>query len=156
MVMLIVPQLPEKVFRKIVEILPTPSSVEVELFGNFDYTPIYKQVRQLLPEAELDWQGGHVYHLKNPQKEIILKLYQAPVPSQKEPTSQSGRLSGAVEKSVSIKKIEWWLEDANIRLTPWELEIEYTGKEPGYVAELREAIALPEVVVQVKALMRAH
>lgn len=112
MVMLVIPPLPEKVFHKIIEVLPNPSSVEIRLYGDFDFTSIDKQVRQLLPQVKFESHGEQIYRLRDPDKETILKIYNAS-------TNQPDHAK--IQRGISIHKVEWWLNGASIELTPMEL-----------------------------------
>lgn len=41
MAIFIIPEFSEKLFRRLVELLPAPSEVEVRLYGEFDHRSIY-------------------------------------------------------------------------------------------------------------------
>jgi len=136
MAVFIIPEFSEKLF-------PAPSEVEVRLYGDFDYRSIYEQARQVMAGADLEWQGS-IYHLKNPTKDLLLKLYVSTVSLEE------------YKRKLSLKKIEWEVEEASITLTPWELRIEYTGKEPECVANLIEAIATKDMIVKITARRQAR
>lgn len=89
----------------------------------------------MLPAAELEWQGG-IYHLKNPTRDLLLKLYVSTVSLEE------------YKRKLALKKIEWKVAGARITLTPWEVRIEYAGKEPEQVAKLREAMASKDMIVK--------
>lgn len=127
--------------EKILRILPEPTSAEVSLHGDFDYSSISSQVKELKlirGVKLLNHQRETTFEIK-PSKEKILEIYRE---------SYHRRNAGSMEyepkvvepRVIDLNKVEWNLDDVQIELTPREITVKYCGREPKYVARLRKAL----------------
>lgn len=145
--------------EKILKHLPEPSSVEVVLYGDFDYSSIAHQVAAVIPGIKLrqSWEGT-LFHVEDCSKKYVLEIYRrawAMLPERGQigkPERDSGRVKGTGKnpRRIDIHKVQWYLDDnAGVELTPWEVHVKYRGQEPEYIARMREEIAGTNVRLEI-------
>src|SRR3989344_8280985 len=64
--------------EKILEPLPEPTKVEIDLYGPFDFSSVSRQVEEIIPGTRIRSPGGitlYVLEVQDPSKESILKSY---------------------------------------------------------------------------------
>ncbi|MBI2579092.1 MAG: hypothetical protein HYW26_05250 [Candidatus Aenigmarchaeota archaeon] len=137
------------IIRTILQVLPEPSSVEVHLSGNLDYSSISKQVGEILPGVEI--YKGHDFYLKDPEKETIFDIFL--------PSSGSANAERHSVRGIQLIKATWYIPDlmaydlrhpssAHIELTPYELSISYNSPMPDYVSKLVQKIRRGKVALK--------
>ena len=57
--------------------LPEPTSVEVYLSGNYDFSSVYSQMEEVQPGAKFKRGNFSNSYLENPSKEKILEIYKS-------------------------------------------------------------------------------
>ncbi|HLC55732.1 MAG TPA: hypothetical protein VJJ23_00670 [Candidatus Nanoarchaeia archaeon] len=129
----VVPEMDPSNLEKILEVLPEPQSMEVYLFGEFDYTSVARQAEHIVPGLKIYGQGI-LFEVEKPSKETVLELYKI---SQK---AKDGT-KDMRQRRIDLAKLEWYLDKhVHIELTPTHLDVTYSGKEPGYVTFLRNVL----------------
>lgn len=151
------PMSPETL-EKILGYLPEPTSVEVRLFGEFDYSDIARQFQGVSEGLEVETPGDLVFRLKNPSKEKVLDMYRKsrlpieegsraypPELDKKEEieawTHKQVLEYAKLQNRVALHRISWHLDGVQIELTPYKMKIEYSGQEPEYISRMRKELA---------------
>ena len=136
-----IPEMSVSDLEKVLSYLPEPRHVEVYLTGCIDYSGFSKLAGiELTMGSELP-----KFRLASPSKESVIKIY----------NEQERRLKEAVDSSdgmvVSFAKAEWYKDRVQIEVTPWNVKVEYHGKEPEYITRMREAVS--ETTVRLEILV---
>lgn len=131
-----IPRITPEDLEKILKHLPEPTYAEVSLFGNFDYSDIFRQAEEVVQSARLQ-SGGHLtFRLKDASKEKILDIYR-----------KSQELEGVkptipIPKRINLHKVGWYLDDhVQVELIPEEVNVKYKGQEPKYISEMVQELS---------------
>lgn len=139
----LLPPLDIKYLETMLDALPEPSSVEIDINGNV--SRVFPNLYELLGDAfgfsnRLEYRGDlslGIYAIKNATKEEVRGLLRDEAKRREETRGNPKRLPYPV-----LHKARWKLEGGkvNIELNPFGMIIEYSGEEPPYVAELRQKL----------------
>jgi hypothetical protein len=126
-----IPEISPENLEKILEHLPgAPEFTKAELSpADFDYTDVLTQVMKYLGISKISGLMDSTLTFKDLPKEAVLKMY-------KDKT-----------KKLYWQSSKWLLEEdpttdyrVKVEVTPTEININYFGKEPEYISELRKAL----------------
>ncbi len=132
--------------EKILKYLPEPNSVEVQLYGDFDYSSISQQAKQLVKGAELRaLSGAPVFYLEKPAKNVISRIYE------KQQEAKKSR-----EPYLCLKEATWCIDGTEVILTPAELEVRCEGKEPEYISKIRKELAKTPVRFKIEIVNKRY
>lgn len=165
----VIPEMLPKDLDAILKCIPEqPTQVQVQLFGEFNYSSIVKQAEKVLPGVDLSKQnGGHTYTLDKPTNKLISTVYRKSrwamalqdrllkvineAGDSASAKDKKGRQKMMNAKRIHFREASWYVgfdptscdhsTDVHIKLTPWEVEVKYQGKEPKYVSDIRKAVA---------------
>ncbi|MFH0949155.1 MAG: hypothetical protein V1802_01580 [Candidatus Aenigmatarchaeota archaeon] len=123
--------------EKVLEYLPEPSSVEVSLYGNFDYSDIFRQTGKIVPDIKLQPipapNSKITFKLENSSKEKILEIYKKSI----EPVTTANF------RRIQFDKAEWSPGGyGEITLTPYGVHVS-AGYEPvpSYISQMGKELA---------------
>jgi hypothetical protein len=156
--------------EKILEHLPEPNSMEVNLFGEFDYSDISRQTNEVVQGAELIDGTNIQCHLKNPSKKLLLDIYKASYEMRNKKTdeephkvnfnnpSDSDRekilehmKNKARQKRIDLEKASWYLpSNVRVELTRYKVSISYSGKQPDYISKIRKHLEQNNIDSEIK------
>ena len=139
----ILPSLDIKYLETMLDALPEPSSVEIDINGNVSrvFPKLYELLGNVLGFSDRLVSTGDSslgpYAIKNATKEEVKGLLRDEAKRLEETKSDHTRLPYPV-----LHKVKWKLEGGkvNVELNPCGMIIEYSGEEPPYVAELRQKL----------------
>ncbi|AJF61041.1 hypothetical protein QT06_C0001G0194 [archaeon GW2011_AR15] len=138
--------------EKILKHLPDPSDVKVELY-NFDYSDISRQTGEFLEGLEID--NMRTASLGHATKRDVLELYKKNYEIERKGGSPGVHKANKTPKHeedephysdllrVTLGEIEWTLGknyDVRVKVTPYDVKVEYNGREPRYIAGLRKEV----------------
>lgn len=116
--------------EKILALLPEPNSIEVSIFGKFDYSSIYNQAKEINPKIELKIESSKSkYSVLKPTKEIILDIYKKSYLN-----DDSGKKG---TKQIILEEVKWLHPNYTLELTPWGIKIKCGDNEPSFLSELK-------------------
>lgn len=153
----VIPEIDEGTLEKILEHIPEePRYAMVVLFGNFDYSSVYRQVEQIFPNTKLRQDGGVKYRLENPTKKNILEIYKKSQEEQKRLDDELKRMGDMSQEEremssfykglpprIDFVEAGWSLKDGcSIELNTIRLKVSYKSGEPAYISQLRKALGL--------------
>jgi len=161
----VVPEMSVKDLEKVLKHLPKPTVAEVALYGGFDYSSISEQANKLIPGIDITDGGGLIFRLRDPTNDKIIDIYKRST-GQKE--AESGQMTvsiigsagaketrkarPAIPLRIDLHKVEWYLGNrVEIELTPWEVNVKYSGKEPSYITQLRHELSGSKVRFGIEA-----
>lgn len=139
-----------KDLETILELIPIePNSVKVSLYGAIDYSSVTNQIKSS-EGLEIYSHGGLPFKLRAPTKDKILTIYR----------KQFGldvnriRYDEVYNKQAVIKFNEayWYKDNVAIALTPYNIKVEYKGKEPDYVSKIRDAVSERNVNLKIEVM----
>lgn len=128
----IVPEIKPEKLKEILDILPEPKSIEIQLNENFDYSFLKDQLG-FIGDLEFQISAPAGIKLRNPTKEKILDIYTNNIYTKE---SYDG-------KKVNLKEINWFFAEPylDITLTPFKININYKGKQPDLVSKLLDYLS---------------
>jgi len=127
--------------KKVLKYLPEPTYAEVSLFGNFDYSDLFRQAQEVVKGIFLQTGRGLVFRLEDVSKEKIFNLYRK---------SQNPRKSG-IPKRIDLYKVDWYLDNqVQVELRPGEVNVKYRGLEPNYISQMRQELAGTNVRLRIE------
>jgi hypothetical protein len=110
--------------------LPQPDFAEVSLWGNFDYSNLLGQAKDV--GANLKVPDRVAFRLQPASKEDILQIYK----KHKEPKDN---IAASARKGVALDKIIWYWGAGNrgkLEVTPFGITVQGSGKQPDYISKL--------------------
>jgi len=152
----VIPKMLPDNLERILNSLPEPSYAAVSVYG-LDYSSILSQIENIDKDIKLNYplEQPFFFTWRNPPKEKILDIYRQEYQfenrlKENPPFEQSLDLSKG--KRLGLEKVQWYLENGGvgIELTPWEIKIKYSGKEPAYVSQLRKNLAVTNVKMRIE------
>ncbi len=129
-----IPDMPFESLEKILKHLPHPNYVEFKVYGNFDYHSILKQAEEVFLPVNAQVGADISGFVQNPSKATVLEIYKKQVQRKEAPQDPS-------QKLVQLEKVEWYSESFRATLTSHGINMHYEGKEPEFVARLREELS---------------
>lgn len=147
-----IPQISLEGMEKVLKHLPEPNSVHVSLTGKFDYSSLYSQAQEVNPDIKIGGGGGSHFLLENPSKEKILNIYKKSGVLAEETSTQESY----EDRRISFHNASWSLDDevhtepVQIELTSYEVNVNYKGKEPAYISQMRQDLAETNVTLITK------
>ena len=117
--------------EKILALLPEPTSAKVSIFGEFDYSSIYNQAKEINSNLGLKLESSESkYEILNPSKEIILDIY-------KKSYLNKGAEKGT--KQIILEEVKWLQPNYTLELTPYGcIKIKCGNNEPSFLQEFKK------------------
>jgi len=140
-----VPKMLVSELEKILNILPNPKYIEVRLSGNYsNYSHLIKDLEGILPNIEISPVELRL-EIKNINKDQILKLYKRNLEREKNFYKNIEKKILQEEKriemgSINLNEINWYEKNYKIKLSPYNLEINYQVEEPEIISNLKRAL----------------
>lgn len=126
-----------------------PNSVKVSLYGAIDYSSIFNQIKSS-ERLEIYTRGGLPFKLRAPTKDKILTIYRKQFI-----LDGSQVIYDELEKKQAVIKFNeayWYKDNVAIALTPYNIKVEYKGKEPDYVSKIRDAVSEKNVNLKIEVM----
>jgi len=148
-----VPEIPIKDLIEIINILPNPSTVNLDLFGNFDYSNIQKQMEEVVQGTSTSIiREVPSFGIQNPTTNILKKILE---------TSEKIFEDMSFEKRIGFKEAVWLLESEKevtnsydcklmIKISPWRIYIEHRAGDSTVFDYIISEIRKRNVELEVK------
>lgn len=114
----VLPKMELSQLEAILEQLPEPDSVKVRVYGRIPNDFSYSLREGVLESS-----------LKEPSKDSILQIYKDSLERERPPKE---------EHWMDFEKANWNYDNGSVKLTPYEVKVQYTGKEPIHITRLRK------------------
>jgi hypothetical protein len=134
--------------ERLIEPLPDPSYIHAGLWG-IDHSSITEQTSKLFPGLNTTVESDIVLCVKNPTKEQLLDIYRASTKALQEREQDITLISKNLPR-LDLIKAAWYFGCTYVELTPQEIKIDYTGKEPDPIAQVRKRLEGTQVRLELR------
>ncbi len=132
----VIPEMTIETLETILTSLGDPKYASINLYTEYDYAAVLKQVKEVLGDIKVYVREGIKLSIPKPTKKNILDIYKT-------------------KDSMRIDKVEWKLPDAEITLTSIDMNIT-CDKVPDYIADLISKVKNDLFSINIKISARKY